>query len=130
MKEREHLCIELLVENHAVKARCVREDLRILGGQSERNGRDEREVPGIRHHVILVRRRQVAVNRGNFAVRYPAAAKFGDPELHRHLDPGKTVASKENRGRFGNDGGLDPRIVCEFLGGKLLSADLLAPAPR
>jgi hypothetical protein len=126
-EEREHIRIELLVERDAVKARGIRADLGHGLRQGGRTENQEGEMPRVWHDMIFVRRRQVPVDSGNLPIRYTVAAKFRCPELHRHRDRAEAVASKENSKRVGNDSGLDPRIVCERLGRKLLSEDLLAP---
>jgi hypothetical protein len=77
--------------------------------------------------MIFVLRSQVPVDTGNLPIRYAVAAKFRCPELHRYRDRAEAVASEENSERVDNDSGLDPRVVCERLGRKLLSEDLLAP---
>ena len=55
--------------------------------------------------MIFVLRCQIVVDGRNLPIRDAVAAKFGGPELHRHVDRSEAVASKENSEWVGNNGG-------------------------
>ncbi len=82
-EKREHIRIELLVESDAVESWRVRADLGQVLCQHRRTGQQEGEVPGVRHHVILVTRGEVPVDGGNALGRHAVTAALGGPQLDR-----------------------------------------------
>jgi hypothetical protein len=107
------ISVELLVERDAVEARRICAEFG--HGLYRRPANQEGEVPGVRHHVILVLFRKVSVHGGNALGCYDymwqaSSASFRRPKLNRYLDRRKAVGGKENPCRVSDYGGLDPRL--------------------
>jgi hypothetical protein len=111
-EESEHVCIELLVEDHAIEIRSVVAEfgsgLRLFRG----TGRQKGEVPSIWRDMVIGFCGQVSIDSRHPLECYAVTSERRAPELNRDNYILQPFWTEEKAGSgISQDGGLDARIV-------------------
>ena len=117
VEEGNHRGIELAMEGGAVEPRRIAASLWRDLRECRRAGRQEREVAGVRHHVIFGLCRQSVIYILRMTRMWQVLIDLAPPELDRRLDAGKSLRREQGAEGRHHDGGGDTRVVNE--GGRL-----------
>ena len=117
-EEGDHLPVEFDMKGRAVEALGIGADLSKCPRLIRAAGRQEGEVPGIRHRVQLRLGDKVSIDGCGVIVGDAVAVEFGRPQLDRQMHASQSLGREQAAEQgIGDHGRLDARIMDQRLCG-------------